>query len=84
MHYAYIVFAGDASLSEQVNSFSANATAGAAGTKTSPGDGNSVHPQPIVKNPVMILNEIRPGTKYDFVSETVENDSKTFVMSVSA
>ena len=31
----------------------------------------------------MILNEIRPGTKYEFVSETGESHSKNFVMSVT-
>ena len=39
--------------------------------------------QPAGKNPVMILNEIRPGTKYDFVSEAGESHSKNFVMSVT-
>jgi double stranded RNA-specific editase B len=38
--------------------------------------------QPIGKNPVMILNEIRPGTKYEFISETGESHSKSFTMSV--
>ncbi|KAI3365930.1 hypothetical protein L3Q82_009694 [Scortum barcoo] len=35
------------------------------------------------KNPVMILNELRPGLKYDFVSESGESHSKNFVMSVT-
>ena len=39
--------------------------------------------QPIGKNPVMILNEIRPGTKYEFISETGESHSKNFTMSVT-
>ena len=39
--------------------------------------------QPAGKNPVMILNEIRPGTKYEFVSETGESHAKNFVMSVT-
>ncbi|XP_068165893.1 double-stranded RNA-specific editase 1-like isoform X2 [Antennarius striatus] len=34
------------------------------------------------KNPVMILNELRPGLKYDFVSESGESHAKSFVMSV--
>lgn len=38
--------------------------------------------QPPGKNPVMILNEIRPGIKYEFVSETGEHQNKNFVMSV--
>uniref|UniRef100_A0A8C5M6N2 Adenosine deaminase RNA specific B1 n=1 Tax=Leptobrachium leishanense TaxID=445787 RepID=A0A8C5M6N2_9ANUR len=35
------------------------------------------------KNPVMILNELRPGLKYDFVSESGESHAKNFVMAVS-
>ncbi|XP_075463257.1 double-stranded RNA-specific editase 1 isoform X1 [Ascaphus truei] len=35
------------------------------------------------KNPVMILNELRPGLKYDFVSESGESHAKNFVMSVN-
>ncbi|XP_032362393.1 double-stranded RNA-specific editase 1 isoform X2 [Etheostoma spectabile] len=35
------------------------------------------------KNPVMILNELRPGLKYDFVSEFGVSHSKNFVMSVT-
>ncbi|CAH1774043.1 unnamed protein product [Owenia fusiformis] len=35
------------------------------------------------KNPVMILNEIRPGTKYDVLSETGESHAKNFCMSVT-
>nr|XP_022330682.1 double-stranded RNA-specific editase 1-like isoform X3 [Crassostrea virginica] len=34
------------------------------------------------KNPVMILNELRPGLKYDFVKEHGESHAKHFVMSV--
>ncbi|XP_068612464.1 double-stranded RNA-specific editase 1-like [Brachionichthys hirsutus] len=34
------------------------------------------------KNPVMILNELRPGLRYDFVSESGESHAKNFVMSV--
>ncbi|RXM27972.1 Double-stranded RNA-specific editase 1, partial [Acipenser ruthenus] len=35
------------------------------------------------KNSVMILNELRPGLKYDFVSESGESHAKNFVMSVT-
>ncbi|XP_078465159.1 double-stranded RNA-specific editase 1-like isoform X2 [Lampetra planeri] len=35
------------------------------------------------KNPVMILNELRPGLKYDYVSESGESHAKNFVMSVT-
>uniref|UniRef100_A0A8C9X8J0 Adenosine deaminase RNA specific B1a n=1 Tax=Sander lucioperca TaxID=283035 RepID=A0A8C9X8J0_SANLU len=35
------------------------------------------------KNPVMILNELRPGLKYDFVSEIGVSHGKNFVMSVT-
>ena len=39
-------------------------------------------PQPQGKNPVMILNEIRPGTQYDFVSESRDHLLKNFTMQV--
>ncbi|XP_008838657.1 double-stranded RNA-specific editase 1 isoform X4 [Nannospalax galili] len=39
-------------------------------------------PPPTGKNPVMILNELRPGLKYDFLSESGESHAKSFVMSV--
>lgn len=35
------------------------------------------------KNPVMILNELRPGLKYEFISESGESHAKNFVMAVS-
>uniref|UniRef100_A0A8D3AB21 Adenosine deaminase RNA specific B1a n=1 Tax=Scophthalmus maximus TaxID=52904 RepID=A0A8D3AB21_SCOMX len=35
------------------------------------------------KNPVMILNELRPGLKYDCVSESGESHAKNFVMLVT-
>nr|XP_033800502.1 double-stranded RNA-specific editase 1 isoform X2 [Geotrypetes seraphini] len=35
------------------------------------------------KNPVMILNELRPGLKYEFVSESGESHAKNFIMSVT-
>ncbi|XP_027865755.1 double-stranded RNA-specific editase 1a [Xiphophorus couchianus] len=35
------------------------------------------------KNPVMILNEMRPGLKYSTVSESGESHAKNFVMSVT-
>ncbi|CAL8290935.1 unnamed protein product [Lota lota] len=40
-------------------------------------------PPTSAKNPVMILNELRPGLKYDFVSESGESHAKNFVMSVT-
>ena len=39
--------------------------------------------QPDGKNPVMILNELRPGLKYEFVSETGDSQSKVFTMSTT-
>ncbi|XP_048874656.1 double-stranded RNA-specific editase 1-like isoform X4 [Brienomyrus brachyistius] len=39
-------------------------------------------PQASGKNPVMILNELRPGLKYEFVSESGESHAKSFVMAV--
>ncbi|XP_064644434.1 double-stranded RNA-specific editase 1-like isoform X2 [Lineus longissimus] len=38
--------------------------------------------QSLDKNPVMLLNEMKPGLKYEFVSETGESHSKNFVMAV--
>lgn len=35
------------------------------------------------KNAVMILNELRPGLKYDFVAESGESHAKNFVMAVT-
>ncbi|XP_047433040.1 double-stranded RNA-specific editase 1-like [Mugil cephalus] len=46
-----------------------------------PAPSTSISP-PSGKNPVMILNELRPGLKYDFVSESGESHAKSFVMSV--
>ena len=37
-------------------------------------------PQPEGKNPIMILNELRPGLKYEFVSESGDSHSKSFTM----
>lgn len=44
---------------------------------------SSLPPQPPGKNPVMILNELRPGLKYEFISESGESHTKTFVMQVT-
>ncbi|XP_069471957.1 double-stranded RNA-specific editase 1 isoform X3 [Ambystoma mexicanum] len=42
-------------------------------------------PYPVAsgKNPVMILNELRPGLKYEFISESGESHAKNFMMSVT-
>ncbi|XP_069031334.1 double-stranded RNA-specific editase 1-like [Embiotoca jacksoni] len=40
-------------------------------------------PPTSAKNSVMILNEMRPGLRYDFVSENGESHAKNFVMSVT-
>ncbi|XP_013394179.1 double-stranded RNA-specific editase 1-like [Lingula anatina] len=42
-----------------------------------------IPPQPSGKNPVMILNEQRPGLKYEFVSEMGESHAKSFTMEVT-
>ena len=57
-------------------------TNGASHTEASPPVKPNAMVQPAGKNPVMILNEIRPGTKYDFMSETGESHSKNFIMTV--
>ncbi|XP_053219284.1 double-stranded RNA-specific editase 1 isoform X2 [Podarcis raffonei] len=43
----------------------------------------SPYPSTSGKNPVMILNELRPGLKYEFLSESGESHAKNFVMAVS-
>lgn len=44
-------------------------------------------PQPVLaghgKNAVMILNELRPGLRYEFVAESGESHAKNFVMAVT-
>ncbi|KAL3836567.1 hypothetical protein ACJMK2_021991 [Sinanodonta woodiana] len=49
----------------------------------SPGCTTKVLKQPDNTNPLMRLNELRPGLKYEVVSETGESHAKTFVMSVT-
>ncbi|XP_039768722.1 double-stranded RNA-specific editase 1 isoform X5 [Ornithorhynchus anatinus] len=43
----------------------------------------SPYPSSGGKNPVMILNELRPGLKYEFLSESGESHAKNFVMAVA-
>ncbi|OWF40581.1 Double-stranded RNA-specific editase 1 [Mizuhopecten yessoensis] len=43
----------------------------------------AVPAQPDGKNPVMILNELRPGLKYEYVGERGESHAKSFEMSVT-
>lgn len=45
-------------------------------------NGHSATPAAEGKNPMMILNEIRPGVKYDYISESGDSHAKVFVMSV--
>ncbi|XP_071071100.1 double-stranded RNA-specific editase 1 isoform X2 [Dasypus novemcinctus] len=54
-----------------------------AGLAQPPPPGPPPFPPPSGKNPVMILNELRPGLKYDFLSESGESHAKNFVMSVA-
>ncbi|XP_060078079.1 double-stranded RNA-specific editase 1-like [Ylistrum balloti] len=44
---------------------------------------SAVPAQPDGKNPVMILNELRPGLKYEYVGERGESHAKSFEMSVT-
>ncbi|XP_041458711.1 double-stranded RNA-specific editase 1-like [Lytechinus variegatus] len=39
--------------------------------------------QPSGKNPVMILNELKPGQKYEIIEETGQSHSKSFTMSLT-
>ncbi|XP_072434608.1 double-stranded RNA-specific editase 1-like isoform X1 [Chiloscyllium punctatum] len=51
------------------------------------GQSTLVAPSPFAmtsgKNPVMILNELRPGLKYEFISESGESHAKNFIMAVT-
>jgi len=59
------------------------------GVMTTPTNGNGTAaakpptPGPAGKNPVMILNETRPGTKYELEEESGDSINKVFVMSVT-
>ncbi|ESO86787.1 hypothetical protein LOTGIDRAFT_128560 [Lottia gigantea] len=53
------------------------------GVQNLPPARRSIPTKPTGKNPVMILNELRPNLKYEFVSESGESASKTFTMSVT-
>ena len=60
------------------------------GGVTTPTNGNGTTPAakpptpgPAGKNPVMILNETRPGTKYELEEESGDSINKVFVMSVT-
>ncbi|XP_069119891.1 double-stranded RNA-specific editase 1-like isoform X2 [Argopecten irradians] len=44
---------------------------------------SAIPAQPDGKNPVMILNELRPGLKYEYVGERGESHAKSFEMSVT-
>uniref|UniRef100_U3KFW5 Adenosine deaminase RNA specific B1 n=1 Tax=Ficedula albicollis TaxID=59894 RepID=U3KFW5_FICAL len=55
----------------------------ASGLSQSPLPPASPYPTASGKNPVMILNELRPGLKYEFLSESGESHAKNFVMAVA-
>uniref|UniRef100_A0A8C5U3B2 Adenosine deaminase RNA specific B1 n=1 Tax=Malurus cyaneus samueli TaxID=2593467 RepID=A0A8C5U3B2_9PASS len=55
----------------------------ASGLSQSPLPPPSPYPTASGKNPVMILNELRPGLKYEFLSESGESHAKNFVMAVA-
>lgn len=38
--------------------------------------------QSTAKNPLMLINELKPGAKFSFISESGESHDKTFVVSV--
>ncbi|KAL3836193.1 hypothetical protein ACJMK2_021635 [Sinanodonta woodiana] len=62
---------------------SGNLNASPNGSALTPSRKSKVPKQTDGKNPVMILNELRPGLKYEFVSEIGESHAKNFVMSVT-
>ncbi|KAM4864353.1 double-stranded RNA-specific editase 1 isoform X7 [Urocitellus parryii] len=72
---------GDESLSSS-GDLSLSASPVPASLAQPPLPGPPPFPPPSGKNPVMILNELRPGLKYDFLSESGESHAKSFVMSV--
>ncbi|XP_067892093.1 double-stranded RNA-specific editase 1-like isoform X3 [Heterodontus francisci] len=75
---------GDGSFSSSdYNSFGLSCGVGG----SSVGQSSLTAPSPFAmtsgKNPVMILNELRPGLKYEFVSESGESHAKNFIMGVT-
>uniref|UniRef100_A0ABI7ZTN4 Adenosine deaminase RNA specific B1 n=1 Tax=Felis catus TaxID=9685 RepID=A0ABI7ZTN4_FELCA len=77
----YLGSNGDDSFSSS-GDLSLAASPAPAGLAQPPLPGPPPFPPPSGKNPVMILNELRPGLKYDFLSESGESHAKSFVMSV--
>ncbi|CAI9176019.1 unnamed protein product, partial [Rangifer tarandus platyrhynchus] len=77
----YLGSNGDDSFSSS-GDLSLAASPAPAGLAQPPLPGPPPFPPPSGKNPVMILNELRPGLKYDFLSESGESHAKNFVMSV--
>ncbi|XP_048455427.1 double-stranded RNA-specific editase 1 isoform X1 [Rhincodon typus] len=75
---------GDGSFSSgDYNSFGISCGVGG----SSVGQSTLMAPSPFAmtsgKNPVMILNELRPGLKYEFISESGESHAKNFIMAVT-
>lgn len=52
------------------------------GSDTAEENGHSASTAAEGKNPMMILNEIRPGVKYEYISESGDSHAKLFTMSV--
>ncbi|XP_078085092.1 double-stranded RNA-specific editase 1-like isoform X1 [Mustelus asterias] len=75
---------GDGSFSSgDYNSFGLSCGVGGTGVGQSALTAPSPFAMTSGKNPVMILNELRPGLKYEFVSESGESHAKNFIMSVT-
>ncbi|EMP26992.1 Double-stranded RNA-specific editase 1 [Chelonia mydas] len=78
----YLGSNGDGSYSSSIDySLSSSTVAGT--LIQSPLPTPSPYPSTSGKNPVMILNELRPGLKYEFLSESGESHAKNFVMAVA-
>ncbi|NXC16555.1 RED1 editase, partial [Corythaeola cristata] len=78
----YLGSNGDGSFSSS-GDYSLPSSAVASSLSQSPLPVPSPYPSTSGKNPVMILNELRPGLKYEFLSESGESHAKNFVMAVA-
>ncbi|XP_019378852.1 PREDICTED: double-stranded RNA-specific editase 1 isoform X2 [Gavialis gangeticus] len=78
----YLGSNGDGSFSSS-GDYSLSASTVASNLIQSPLPTPSPYPSTSGKNPVMILNELRPGLKYEFLSESGESHAKNFVMAVA-
>uniref|UniRef100_A0A8B9I8Q3 Adenosine deaminase RNA specific B1 n=1 Tax=Anser brachyrhynchus TaxID=132585 RepID=A0A8B9I8Q3_9AVES len=79
----YLGSNGDGSFSSSGDYGLSSSSAVASSLTQSPLPTPPPYPTTSGKNPVMILNELRPGLKYEFLSESGESHAKNFVMAVA-